>query len=304
MYNFDEFMRRVKQCNPHFKRFSPTSSLDPLINVLAPKGLKWQFAPSGAESVRKAVHGLKTEALVKYRPALMYLAQELKIDPGAIPCKPKMKFTKFQSGVGGCTGKNKAGQTKKFDLIPSAFAHEHVFSWESTNGDMQALQKVGTREWVKHRTPPGSPPFNQIQSNVQMETKQGATTNSGGAAGYCTDQHSVYVPWVICRYPRTTGSVIAEQWYQYTCDGTNWHNIPGAAFLIEKGVRAGGPTGFLFYFKKTNWAPHNTTAFHFEVEYVVANPPDFVPQIHTDVTKGVYVDADINKYAHRVVSAG
>jgi hypothetical protein len=304
MYNFDEFMRRVKQCNPNFKRFTPKSDLDPLLNVLNKNGMKWSFNPMNANEVRRAVHGLKTAALVKYRQALVYLAQELKIDPGAIPSNPKMKYTKFKSGIGGYTGKNSAGQIQKGDLVPSAFAHEHVLTWESSNGDMQALQTVGTREHVKHRTHPGSPPFNQIQGNVQAETFQGATTNNGGSVGRCVDEHSMYVPWVICRFPRTTGSVIAEQWYQYTCDGVTWHNIPGAAFLIEKGVRAGGPTGHLMYFKKTNWFEHNQTKFHFEVEYVVAHPPAFLPQTHTDVTKGAYMDDDINKHAFRVVAAG
>ena len=304
MYNFDEFMRRVKQCNPNFKRFMPKSNLDPLTAVLNKNGMKWSFNPMNADDVRKAVHGLKTEALVKYRQALLYLAQELNIDPGAIPVKPKMKYTGFKSGVGGVTGKNSMGQTQRSNLIPSAFAHIHVLTWESSNGDMQALQTVGTREHVKHRTHPGSPPFNQIQGNVQLETFQGATTNSGGSQGACTDEHSMYNPWVICRFPRVTGSVVAEQWYQYTCDGVKWNNIPGAAFLIEKGVRAGGPTGHLMFFKKSNWLPHNTTPFHFEVEYPVAQPPAFLPQVHTDVTKGAYMDDEITNHAYRVVSTG
>ena len=304
MYNFDEFMRRVKNCNPQFKRFKMTSDLDPLMKVLNSNGQKWNFAPAGIAQVQKAVQELKTPAITKYKNALLYLSQELKVSPGAIPAKPKMKYTKFYSFLGTYDGVNGSGQRKSFPPCKTAFGHEHVFTYESSNGDLGALTSVGTREHVKHRTHPGSAPFNEIQGKGEAEFTQGATTNSGANIGKCTDVHSIKLPWFICRYPRQVGSVIAEQWYQYTCDGIHWQNIPGAAYLLEKGVRTGGPSGFLLFFKKSNWQEHNKEPFHFEVEYVLIDPPEYVPKEFTDIKKSYPDEDDINLYAHRIVAGG
>ena len=298
-----QFMTLVKQCNPSFKRFTRQSDLDPLIDALGGESGQTFYTPTHRARINDVVHVLASDKANKYRVALLYLAQELGVDPGPIPCRPKMSLREFGTHMGEYEGINSVGATKRIELNPRSFNHAFKFTWESTNGDLQALRNVGTRENVKWRSDPGGTPFNYVQGKTPMQFTQGATTNNGANSGYCVDDHSTILPALICLDPRVTGSIVAEQLYEYTCDGRTWKPIPGAAYLLEKGVRTGGPTGHLYYFMKTNWAPHNTTPYHFEVEYTVDPAPAYMPKPGTPVAKGLTTKADISDYAHRVIGA-
>jgi hypothetical protein len=79
-----------------------------------------------------------------------------------------------------------------------------------------------------------------------MEFHWGET--DGAQFGYGRDDHSIKPPQLVCRTPYVSGSCIAEQWYQYSFDGQNWINLPGAAYLIHKGIRLS--KGRLFSFSR------------------------------------------------------
>lgn len=86
-----------------------------------------------------------------------------------------------------------------------------------------------------------------------------------------------------------------EQKYQYSIDRVNWGDIEGAAFLIEKGIKQGGPTGWLYYFSKKNWAPFNNRPFVMEVEYPLQRIAPPAPN-HRILKNPA--DADISQFAH------
>jgi hypothetical protein len=165
---------------------------------------------------------------------------------------------------------------------------------------MESLRSVGTREHVTFRTSPAAPPFNYVQASIPMTFDQGSPDNAH--FGSCGDDHSTKHPRLICAYPRVAGELVAEQWYQYTTDhGANWKNIPAAAYLIIKGVRP-GKDGLVYYFKKTNWEPHNKRKFHFEAEYEIGTPPNPMPDVGIKLSMQSGNPADIKQYAIRVIS--
>jgi hypothetical protein len=301
-FSMKTFMQEVYKCNPSFKKHARHSDLDPLIKALGGESGQTFYNPSHRPKIEKETHALKTDKAVKYRAALMYLARELGVDPGPIPVSPKMVMEEFRFSMGGYTGKNAQGQTKQISLNPRGFVLVFKLKWASSNGDLKGLSNVGTRENIRWRTDPTQTPFNYVQGNTPMTFQQGATSNTGGAGGECGDDHSTVVPDLICLDPRVAGSHVAEQSYEYTCDGTLWKPIPGAAYLIEKGVKQGGPTGWLYFFKKTNWTPRNTKTSRFEVEYPVGPAPEYMPVPGTEIFgKNAMQEADINQYAYRVV---
>ena len=118
------------------------------------------------------------------------------------------------------------------------------------------------------------------------------------------DDHSTKLPALICCNPRKPGTLIAEQCYQYSVDnGANWQNIEGAGCKIEKTVKQDG-ADWVFVFKKTNWLPHNTKPFHFEVHYTVGPAPEYLPAKDTDVKNGGSFNDDMKNWARKVVSTG
>jgi len=293
-FSMQTFMQKVKQCNPTFKRFTRKSDLDPVIDALGGEAGQKFYIPSHNAKINQATHALPAAAVVKYRDALLYLAKELKADAGPVPCSQRMEFVEFGVMFGNYVGHQN---------YPARFYHKHKFHWKSSNGDMTSLSKVGTREHVAHRTSPSGPPFDPLMNAAHaMNFTQGATTNAGANAGLCWDDHSIGNPALIVARPVTAASVIADQDYQYTTDGVNWHSIPEAQYEIEKGVRMSGGQ-LVFFFRKQSAPPH-TNRFHFEVEYAIG-AKFAVPGNKIPVPAAAFVPAtDINAYASKVIRLG
>jgi hypothetical protein len=186
---------------------------------------------------------------------------------------------------------------------PRGFLHVHRLSWESSDGNPASLHDVETRESVRFRTSTQIAPFNAMQDPDQVFVQGG---NNFGLLSN-DDDHSTCLPAIICAHPRVPGTLIGEQWYQYRRRGEpDWTNIEGAAFLLEKSVFQEGPD-WVFSFKKTNWAPHNTVPFHFEVHYTIGAPPVPMPDAYEAIatnTACVKEVAAIEAWARRVVSRG
>lgn len=118
------------------------------------------------------------------------------------------------------------------------------------------------------------------------------------------DDHSTKHPSLICANPRVAGELVAEQWYEYTIDGgTSWKRVPGAAYLITKGVRVSRGQ-LVFVFKKTSWPFHNPKSFHFEAEYAVGPQPNPMPAVGIKHSTQTGNKADFRAYALRVIAKG
>jgi hypothetical protein len=305
MFDFNTFMAKVKQDNPSFKRFTLTSSLDPLIAQVRGQTV---FPAASKAKVERLIAFMPFQKQTEYKQALAYLAAQSGVRIGAIPCNPVMKFTQFKIANSGYKGYNNAGQ-QRFVMLdpdtpgspgPRSFVHVHKITWSSSNGNPASLATVRTREYVKFLQDTQAPPFNKIQDPDREFYAPGTAGTTGATEG--TDDHTTKLPALICCFPRQAGRLQGEQWYQYSVDnGVTWNNIEGAAYLLEKKVAKVG-IDWVFTFKKTNWAPHNTKPFHFEVEYTVGPPPEFLPRDITDVAQGLNQDADIKRWARRVVS--
>jgi hypothetical protein len=209
-----------------------------------------------------------------------------------VPVNPRMEFVGYFIQSGGYLSDASGasvfvelfeGATDPLDssiaLGPYAFLHRHRLTWESSNGRMQSLAGVLTREWVKFRSPTQALPFSSFADPDQEFTQEG----DNGDFGCAQDDHSVGWPALIVASQLRAGTLIGEQWYQYSFDGTEWFNIEGAAFLLEKSVRFAGGR-WLLRFKKTNWAPHNPTPFEFSIDYVIGGAPRSAPKIVNNPT--------------------
>jgi hypothetical protein len=164
--------------------------------------------------------------------------------------------------------------SKRIVIGPLAFLHVHRLSWDSSDGDLASLNNVKTRERVSFRQPTQAAPFCDFADPDQFFTQVGADGQLGGTS----DDHSVMIPSLICCNPRQAGTLIGEQWYQYSLDGVNYQNIEGAAFLLEKSVSQDSK-GWVLTFRKKNWSPHNPTPFLFEISYRIGTMPLTMPRI-------------------------
>jgi hypothetical protein len=184
------------------------------------------------------------------------------------------------------------------------FYHVHELTWASSNGHAPSLTNVGTRERVTWRTSPAGPPFDAtMHGGIPMTFTQGATTNAGANACSNFDDHSIGNPDLVVRRPLAAGSVIADQVYEYTADGTNWYPIPQAYFELERGVRQRSGQ-WVMYFCKRN-AAGNPHRFHFEVEYPLGPLPPPPPGGRLPVVpEGFATAGNIRDYASRVISLG
>jgi len=281
-----------------FKKLSriKNSSMDPLIALLPVGGVTTVLH---TPKITETIAYIPYDKQMKYKDALEYLRTQLNLReiqqiPFAIPVQPTMKMDEFytlsRSYPGGPL------------LDPGTYIHVFKITYKSSNGNMASLTRVGTRENVTFTSDPAGAPFNYVQANTPRHFVQGATTNSGANLGFAKDDHSTIIPSVICAWPRVTGELVAEQLYEYTTDGINWHTIPGAAYLIKKGVRASG-NGHVFYFAKTNWMPQNNKVYRFEVEYPIGAPPAVMPPSGVNLQKGGKIQNNIADYG-RVISAG
>ena len=302
------FLATVRIDNPNFKKFALSSTLDPLIKELKTNS---HNTPAGKARIQKLIAFMPSAKQTSYSRSLAYLTTTLGVHAGAIPANAVMEFTQFQIISGYYTGFNATGQSKMIVLDPAApgspgprsFIHTHKLSWASSNGNPGSLANVRTREYVKFLTDTQAPPFNKIQDPDREFYAPGNMGSSGSTSG--TDDHSTKLPSLICCNPRQAGSLRGEQKYQFSLDnGTTWQDMDNGQFLLEKTVRRVG-NDWVLTFKKTNWAPHNSKKFHFEVEYTIGPAPEYMPRTDADVVKaGFQQNADIKQWARRVVAEG
>jgi len=291
-----QFMTDIVTVNPNLSRFKD-SSLEPLLTVLqmiAPRGGTIGMPSANQrENLQNVYAQMPYDKQQKYARALQSMKTGLGIVADAIPCNPRLIFKQFQVSTGTYSYLDASGVRQTSAVQPLHYHHVFELLYDSSNGNDRSLQRVSTRESVRFRTLPSGPPFNGLMGNTQTFVQpQGA---AGGAdACHCPDDHSTIEPSLIAANPRVEGSLVAEQKYQYSIDGVNWVDMEGGQFLIEKGIRKGGPTGWLYYFSKKNWLPGNQRNFLMEVEYAVNAPPPILP---ATVPKAP-ADANIQQYAH------
>ena len=304
----DTFMNEIKKVNSTFERVKE-SSLHSLIQAL--EALKGAPTAPQKTAIQNALAFVPTDKQKKYKAALDYMKKELGAFHDGVPTDPVMKFKSFSIINGAYVGKNTSGATKPIELVatkkdspgPRSFVHTHEISWKSSNGDPNALKTVRTREHVKFRADTQAAPFNAI-ADPDREFYHPGEQGSVGATSNM-DDHSIKLPALIVRNPRQAGTLIGEQWYQYSLDdGKTWQNIDGAAYLLEKTVKKDG-NDWVMVFKKSNWPEHNKKKFHFEVHYTIGPAPEYLPAKDTDVQKmGFPEAADMKKFARKVVATG
>ena len=313
-------MQHIKQANWKFRKSE--SSLNDLISLLG-----GSYSGSGADKrdinaaeslrIEAEIRKIKTTKLLKYQRLLRYIGTQLDIDSFAIPINPIMRLIDMRVRVASLL--NPA--TKKKEMLnPGCYLHVHEVSYESSNGDLKGVfgsfdespagGHIDTRErvWYPHEQPTDAP-FSNVMRNVPLEFFQPL---EGGKPhdGKNSDDHSTVVPEYIIRWPVVLGRVRFRQQYQYKLpERDGWKDIPGAAYEMEKGVRIGKNRVPAFYFSKKNWADHNTTPFHFEVEYDIgtqpAQLPDELPRVAKhNYGKMVMTASMIFKYGGRVISEG
>ena len=289
-FNIDTFRQHLKNANSSYSRFKE-SSLEPLEKLLEQLGTT--VGPTNLQQIQSVWAAVDHEKQQKYVEAAVYLKQFVPELVHAIPVKPEMEFIEFRvmfSPLG------------DIDKYPMRFYHVHSLTWKSSNGDLDSLNNVGTRERVTHRTNPAGPPFNSVNAGIPMTFTQGATTANGANCGSNKDDHSIPNPSLNVDRPIVNGSVIADQVYEYTTDGVNWYPIPGAAYEIEKGVRDYSGQK-VFFFRKQSAAP-NQNNFHFEVEYPIG-PALPVPENRVPVIPAGFASKEqINNYTSRVIHKG
>jgi len=261
-FNITTFKQYLTMANSKYSKHKD-SSVAPLerhLNGLVAVG---PAQLTGIQTLWGAIPHLKQQ---KYAGAGAYLKQFVPALVNAIPCKPKMEFLEYRVLKANVGGHND---------FPFRHYHKHVFTWQSSNGNMADLQNVGTRENVAHRT------------------------NPGANGGRNEDDHSIGSPDLILRRPIGLGSVVIDQVYEYTTDGVTWLPIPGATYQLEKGVRVQGGNN-VFYFSKQS-VGNISNDFHFEIEYAIG------PVVNTHLTRiGVIpfrycTIANLSDYTSRVV---
>lgn len=271
MIDVEAFRGKASSINSTIGRFKK-SSLHPIFQELGSS--KKIFADlSKLEKLQEMVFQLPYEKQKKYQIALDIL-KIAGIKICGRPCEPVMEFVRFDQGAFMYVSLDENMNDQLTTLEPGSLHHVFDFKWKSTTGNMQSLADVWTREHVKFRTSQQSAPFNDAMP-PDMEFYWGQSR--GAQTGVGRDDHSIKPPKLVCRFPWTSGENIAEQWYQYSLDGQNWKNIPGAAYLLTKGVRK-SKGKWVFYFRKSNWEPHNKKRYKFEAEYPLGNDPAPTPK--------------------------
>ena len=293
------FRSQINAVEPHLL-LRGDSATQKLVKMMAqfPEG-HLNFTAQQRDEIQELVFFIPYDKQIKYKKALDYLASKVNVRICGRPTDWNMNFADLQ--VGGELSYTLNGQT----MVIAPISYHHIFycSWKSSTGNPLSLQGQSTREHVTFKTPPSAPPFNHLTTTPQTFTQ---ANHGNGSFCWNTDDHSTKNPAVICANPRVQGELVGEQRYQYTLDdGVTWKDIPGAAYLIKKGVRMTGGQ-HLFYFSKQNWAPHNTRKFHFEVEYVIGPAPAVMPA-HGQLS-GASTSDGVNRrlehFAWKIVSKG
>lgn len=302
MFDINIFNRQISDVNSHLSRHRE-SSLSPLLQELT--GFNGFPTPNKKKTIQAAIFTIPFDKQIKYKRALDYLAAETGVKICGCPVKPTMQLQRTGTSPFSYSAIDNFDKPNLSTLIPgfipvTSFHHVMEFRWKSSTGNMTSLKNVGIREHVKFRVPPDSKPFNEHMAGV-TEFFHGAS-GSGADLGYGRDDHFTKPPSLICRIPWEEGEVVLEQWYQFTIDNEKtFENIPGAAYLITKGVRK-SENDWVFFFKKQNWEPHNMLKFKFEVEYLLI-PPFPRPKPGSKLNRpGQIEDKELSKYAHRIIS--
>jgi len=296
MLDAGKFRSEVQRINPQLGRFRK-SALSPILDLLG-NHPRTHLSPQLRDQIQELIFNIPHDRQIKYAPALRVLEADGLYICGR-PTDPSMHFVRFDQGDYSYVGKTHDGTDKMVLLQPGSLHHVFDFKWKSSTGNLQSLSKVWTQEHIKFRTSQQDPPFNDVMS-TDMEFTWGKT--NGAATGFGRDDHSMKPPKLVCRFPWQAGWNIAEQWYQYSLDGTNWKNIPGAAYLIHKGVRQ-SKGEWVFAFKKTNWAPHNNRNFKFEAEYPLGAPIAYKPKPGQKYMRTNGTQAKISDFGRLISSA-
>lgn len=251
-----------------------------------------------ALNIESQVHQLPVDKLHRYRNALLYLGNTLNIDSYARPTNYHMRFVGFE-----LQWYQFRHQTHGMIRIDNArYMFKHQFNFESTNGDDNTFLHCLTREHVWYPTARAyDPPFNQLLGRVPQSFVQPPNGSQGTVIG---DDHSTFNPDYIVRRPLTMGRTIEiRQRYQYLQPGRQWKDIPGASYLLKKGVRWGAGGDPCFFFSKENYAPENSQAFHFEVEIALGNAP--LGTFNRLPSRGAFSHDSINRQREiRVIADG
>lgn len=302
MFDIETFKAKIKKANFFY---SKESSLAPIVAKLQNVGRT--ISPTLAAEVQELVFFVPFDKQQKYADAIAYL-KPFGISAGARPVDPSMHLESFRVApyVYQASGPN--GSTVNSDTVSGhapvhSFHHVFDLKWKSSNGHMKSLAKVGTREHVRFRTRPGGSPFTMHIADTPQEFFHGDGTTAD--SGFGRDDHMTKPPSLIVERPYKVGSLVAEQWYQYSTDGNKtWKNIEGAAYLLTKGVRLSTHGKWVFYFIKQNWAEHNAKPFHFEVEYPLHEPmPALKPGAKLGRVRQA-VKGNISQYGRLVKSIG
>jgi|GEM_PF-1802064 len=302
MFDINIFNRHITDKNSHLSRHK-VSSLSTLLRELG--GFNGFPTPDKKKAIQNAIFHIPFDKQIKYKIALDYLALETGVKICGCPVEPTMQLQRSGTSEFSYSAIDDNDKPNLSTLIPGfipmkSFHHVMEFKWKSSTGNMASLQNVGVREHVKFRVPPDSAPFNEHMAGV-MEFYHG-DSSSGANIGFGRDDHFTKPPSLIVRWPLEPGEVVLEQWYQFTIDNqASYENIPGAAYLLTKGVRK-SDKDWVFFFKKENWAPHNNLKFKFEVEYLLL-PPYPRPKPGAKLMRpGQIEDKSLKDYAHKIIS--
>lgn len=270
--NVTKFRDEAEKVNKHLGRFL-ASSLDPIFKELGTQPTV-NADPMKMQKLQELIFHIPADRQQKYSAALDVLKAAGLYICGR-PCDPSMNFVRFDQGEFAYVGLDHAGKDKLVILKPGSLHHVFDFKWKSTTGNMQSLAQVATREFVQFRTSQQSPPFNSAMP-IDMQFFWGESDSA--SSGFGRDDHSIKPPKLVCAFPWVAGENVAQQWYQYSLDRkATWQNIPGAAYLLTKGVRQ-SKGKWVFYFRKSNWEPHNTKRYNFEAEYPLDPPLVYQPK--------------------------
>jgi hypothetical protein len=246
---FATFQQHLRAANPNYSRII-NSSFSQLENYLNGRTL----GPADFPRIQALYGAIPRDKQQKYSAAANYLKANVAGLADAIPSRPRMHYREFRVMF------SPHGGIAKY---PLRLYHVHELRWSSSNGEVSSLNTVGTRENVAHRTNPAGPPFDPaINGGIPMQFTQGATTNSGANTCSNYDDHSIGNPTLLVSRPLAAGSVIADQVYEYTTNGTNWYPIPETQFELEKGIRQSRGQ-MVFFFRKQNGVG-NPNKFHFD----------------------------------------
>lgn len=294
--NVAQFRAQAHAANPTLGRLV-RSSLQPLLDELGPGPMLVADA-ARIWRLQEQTFRLPFDRQTKYRAALALLQPAGLVICGR-PVEPSMHFVRFDTGPYMYVGIDANRKPTPVTLDPGSLHHVFDFKWKSSTGHLLSLARVWTREHVRFRTSQRAPPFNDVMP-VEMDFHWGESQSA--SSGFGRDDHSIKPPRLVCRHPWVAGENVAEQWYQYSLDGRVWQNIPGAAYLLTKGVRQAGQQ-WVFFFRKSNWAPHNTKVYCFEAEYRLGHALPSPPQPAQSWMRTNGTPSEVGRYG-RVISHG